>query len=62
MARLIEERDKAVGGERDTASMAKVVGEECFNNVIEHIRFLNPDLHINTEGMSHLLNVVGGQL
>lgn len=59
---LERERNRVIASEIDTAAMAKVVGEECFNNTIEQIRFLNPRLHIKTEGMNPLLNVVSGQM
>lgn len=45
---LTEERDKAMVNDRDTAAVAKVVGEECFDNAIEKIRFLNFSLQIKT--------------
>lgn len=62
IAHLTEDRDKAVQNDKDIVVVAKVVGEECFNNAIELIFFLNPVLEIKTEGMGIILNIVGGQM
>lgn len=62
MACAEEEKDRAMASHKETVGTALKVGQECFDNAIEQIRFLNPNLQFPTKSRNVRLTMVNDQL
>lgn len=51
MARLEEEKDRAVMCQKEMAKLSLGIDKECLEKVVAQIRLLNPGLQFSTKGM-----------